>query len=122
MFFVQLRILSGSIEGDVRIFDLRASRSLQAYTVQRSPMTAMTVHGHIPLVATGSRSQVVKLMTLDGVSTQVIRHSQLNHGRMIGPIRCLAFHPHHTLLAAAGGDDNLVHFFAPKNPVDWSQG
>lgn len=112
-----IQIVSGSVVGDVRIFDLRSSRSLQNYTVQRSPMTAMAVHPQIPLIASGSHAQFIKLMTLDGESIQVIRHSQLNHGRMIGPISCLAFHPQHTLLAA-GGTDNLVHLFSPKIPLD----
>jgi WD40 repeat protein len=80
-------------------------------------MTAMAVHAQIPLIASGSHAQFIKLMTLDGEPIQVIRHSQLNHGRMIGPISCLAFHPQHTLLAA-GGTDNLVHLFSPKTPLD----
>jgi hypothetical protein len=80
-------------------------------------MTAMAIHNHIPFLASGSHAQFIKLTTLDGESTQLIRHSQMNHGRMIGPIGCLAFHQFHTLLAA-GGTDNIIHVFGPKNPVD----
>lgn len=101
----------------MRIFDIRASKSLQTYSVQRSPMTAMTVHGNIPMIAVGSQAQFVKLMTLDGDSIQVIRHCEMNHGRIIGIVSSLAFHPRHSLLAA-GGTDNLIHLFAPKNPVN----
>lgn len=114
---VILQIVSGSILGDVKIFDLRASRSLQSHSVQRRQMTAMTVHPQIPMVATGSDAQFVKMTTLDGDSIQVIRHSDMNHRRMIGPISCLEFHPHRPLLAA-GSTDNLVHLFSPKNEVN----
>jgi WD40 repeat protein len=78
-------------------------------------MTAMAVHGKIPMIAVGSQAQFVKLMTLDGDSIQVIRHCEMNHNRIIGMVSCLAFHPRHSLLAA-GGTDNLIHLFSPKKP------
>lgn len=77
-------------------------------------MTALSVHQRIPLVATGSHEQFIKVMTLDGHNLQVIRYHEALDRRQIGPVSCLEFHPHKPILAA-GGTDSIVSIYSPKN-------
>lgn len=104
-------IVSGSVDGVIKVWDLRVSASLRTYNVQRSPMTALSVHPCIPMLATGSHLQFIKLMTLDGDKLQVITDHERHR---IGPVSSLEFHPHKPLLAA-GGTDAIVSIYSPKH-------
>jgi regulator-associated protein of mTOR len=76
-------------------------------------MTALSVHPSIPILATGSHAQFIKVMTLDGDTVQVIRYHEVLAGHRIGPVSCLEFHPYKPLLAA-GGTDAIVSIYSPK--------
>ena len=106
-------VVSGSVDGEIKTWDLRLSSSLRTYTAQRRPMTALSVHPNIPLLATGSHAQFIKVMTLDGDTVNVIRYHEALSGHRIGPVSCLEFHPHKPLLAA-GGTDSIVSIYSPK--------
>jgi len=106
-------VVSGSMDGEIKTWDLRLSSSLRTYTAQRRPMTALSVHPTIPMLATGSHAQFIKVMTLDGDTLQVIRYHEALAGHRIGPVSCLEFHPHKPLLAA-GGTDSIVSIYSPK--------
>lgn len=108
------QVVTGSVDGEVKMWDLRLSSSLRTYTAQRRALTAFSVHPRIPLVATGSLAQFIKLMTLDGEKLQVIRYHEALGGHQIGPVSCLEFHPHKPILAA-GGTDSIVSIYSPKN-------
>ena len=110
----RFEIISGSVAGDVRAWDLRASSSLRTLDVQRSPMTALSVHKQIPIAATGSHAQFIKIMTLEGETLQVARFHEEMKGHRIGPVSCLEFHKH-KLLLAAGATNSLVSIYEPKH-------
>lgn len=107
-------VVSGSVDGEIKTWDLRLSSSLRKYTAQRRPMTALSVHPGIPMVATGSHAQFIKVMTLDGDTLQTIRYHEALSGHRIGPVSCLEFHPYKPLLAA-GGTDSIVSIYSPKS-------
>jgi WD40 repeat protein len=107
-------ILSGSVSGDVKAWDLRVSLSVRTLEAQRSTMTALAFHGKIPIFATGSHAQFIKVMSLDGDTLQVFRNHQGMGGIRIGPVSCVEFHPH-KLLLAAGATDDLISLYVPKN-------
>ena len=109
-------IISGSVDGEIKTWDLRLSSSLRTYTAQRRPMTALSVHPGIPMLATGSHAQFIKVMTLDGDTLQTIRYHEALSGHRIGPVSCLEFHPYKPLLAA-GGTDSIVSIYSPKSDV-----
>jgi regulator-associated protein of mTOR len=109
-------VVSGSVAGDIKAWDLRMSSSLRTLEVQRSTMTALAVHRKIPVVATGSHAQFIKILTLDGETLKVIRYHEEMSNRRIGPVSCLEFHPFKPLLAA-GATDSLVSIYAPKLPL-----
>jgi hypothetical protein len=111
----QFEIISGSVAGDVRAWDLRMSNSLRTLDVQRSPMTALSVHKQIPVAATGSHAQFIKILTLDGETLQVVRFHENKSGHRIGPVSCLEFHKK-KLVLAAGATNSFVSIYKPKHP------
>jgi regulator-associated protein of mTOR len=108
-------IISGSVDGDIRAWDLRMSTSLRTLDVQRSPMTALAVHKKVPIAATGSHAQFIKILTLEGETLQVARYHEESPGLRIGPVSCLEFHKQ-KLVLAAGTTDSLVSIYKPKHP------
>jgi len=99
------KIVSGSTAGDIKFWDLRSPSSLRTIEIQRSPMTALASHPSIPLLASGSQAQFMKIFTLDGDVTQVIRYHEKLSNQMIGPVSCLTFHPTKPMLAVGTTDD-----------------
>jgi WD40 repeat protein len=108
-------IISGSVAGDIRAWDLRMPQSTRAILAQRSPMTAFSVHRKIPMVATGSHAQFIKILTLEGEALQVIRFHEELPGHRIGPVSCLEFHKQRLLLAA-GSTNSLVGIYKHDPP------
>ena len=110
-------IVSGSVAGDIRAWDLRMSSSLRTLDVQRSPMTALAVHRQIPIAATGSHAQFIKIVTMEGETLQVVRfHEEMSGQHRIGPVSCLEFHKH-KLVLAAGATNHMVSIYKPKFPL-----
>jgi regulatory associated protein of mTOR len=106
-------IISGSVAGDIRSWDLRMSTSSRAILAQRSPMTALAVHKRIPVIATGSHAQFIKILTFEGEALQVIRFHESLSGHRIGPVSCLEFHKE-KLVLAAGSTNSLVNIYMPS--------
>jgi len=113
----QFEILSGSVAGDIRAWDLRMSSSLRRLDVQRKTMTALSVHKRIPIAATGSHAQFIKILTLEGETLQVARFHETITGHRIGPVSCLEFHKE-KLVLAAGATNSLVSIYKPKRSVE----
>jgi regulatory associated protein of mTOR len=105
-------LISGTLAGKVKSWDLRMPSSLRTVEVQRSPMTALAVHSKIPLLASGSHAQFIKLLTPDGDPLQVLRYHERLASHRIGPVSCLAFHRSKPMLAA-GSTDTHIGLFAP---------
>lgn len=99
-------LISGTVSGEIKAWDLRMSSSTRTLEVQRSNMTCFAVHPKIPILATGSHTQFIKLLTLDGETMQVIRYHESTgmKSHRIGPVSCLAFHRYKPLLAAGAAD------------------
>jgi len=103
-------VSSGSILGDVKFWDLRMFRSsLRTIKIQSPPMTALTSHSRIPLLASGSHANFIKIFTPDGDVLQVIRNHKKS-GRKIGPVSVVTFHPNIPLFAA-GATDEIISIY-----------
>ncbi|CAB9503552.1 Regulatory-associated protein of TOR [Seminavis robusta] len=113
------QIVTGGIAGDIKVWDLRMSTSQLTLEVQRSTMTALAVHKKIPVVATGSHAQFIKILTLDGDTVRVIRYHEEMSNHRIGPVSCLEWHPYKPILAA-GATDTYVSIYTPKGKR-WSR-
>lgn len=77
-------------------------------------MTALAVHANIPMLATGSPAQFIKMVSYDGTTQQVIRYHEQIQGQRLGPVSCLSFHDHMPYLAA-GFSDDVVSIYSPKD-------
>jgi WD40 repeat protein len=109
-------LMSGTIGGDIKAWDLRMSSSIRTMEVQRSTMTALAVHSKIPMIATGSSAQFIKVLTMDGDTMQVLRYHGTGATHRVGPVSCLAFHRFKPLLAA-GATDAFIGLYAPKKSI-----
>eukprot|EP01134_Creolimax_fragrantissima_P004490 CFRG4490T1 len=106
-------LVSGSVDGVVKQWDLRKGQNVVAHASHpaRSQMSALAIHNYAPLVATGSRHQEVTLTNqTDGQSLASVQYHEGFLGQRIGPVNCLTFHPHETVLAA-GGTDAIVSVY-----------
>lgn len=104
-------VVSGAISGLVKIWDLRKRGSLQSIQVHSTAdMTAMAVHDHVPIFATGVQNQRVKISNFDGKELNVIKYHDGFLGQRIGPVASLGFHPY-KLILAAGASDSIISLY-----------
>ena len=109
----EYELVSGTTEGTIQAWDLRMVSSLWTIEAQRSVMTTMAVHAQVPMIATGSGAQCIKLLTPEGETAPAIRNHKVggssSHHR-IGPVSCLAFHKYKPLMAA-GATDSFIGLY-----------
>ncbi len=84
--------MSGCVAENIKFWDLRFSSSVRTID-HKMQMTALAAHSNIPMFATGSPAQFIKIMSHDGSTQQVIRYRDRLPGQRIGPVSCLCFHP-----------------------------
>ncbi len=107
------QVITASIKGSVRFWDVRTMRVFKTIEVFKQPLTALAVHRCLPIMATGSHAQIIKIFTMGGDQLGGdIKYHDGFLGQRIGPVSCLAFHPHKMMLAA-GATDNILSIYAP---------
>ncbi|KAF1784306.1 Raptor N-terminal CASPase-like domain [Phytophthora cactorum] len=105
-------LLTGSVTGELKFWDMRYPKnSVKSLEAHRSPMTALAVHDYAPIFASGSHNQFIKVFRSDGEQLALIRYHEGFLGERIGPVSCLAFHPHRLFLAA-GATDSVVAVYS----------
>lgn len=80
----------------------------------RGNLTALAVHRHAPVIATGSGKQLIKTYSTSGELLSRVRFHNSFLGQRIGPVSALGFHPYKVLLAA-GAVDSLVSIYAGES-------
>ena len=109
------QVVTASIKGTVRFWDVRSMRVFKTIEVFKHPLTALAAHRCLPIIATGSHAQVIKIFTMGGDQLgNDIKYHDGFLGQRIGPVSCLAFHPHKMMLAA-GATDNILSIYAPSD-------
>ncbi|KAK9920305.1 hypothetical protein M0R45_028863 [Rubus argutus] len=109
------KIVSACQAGDIQFLDIR--NNIDPYlTIEahRGSLTALAVHRHAPLIASGSAKQLIKVFSLEGEQLGTIRYYPSFMAQKIGPVSCLAFHPYEVLLAA-GAADACASIYADDN-------
>ncbi|XP_011623063.1 regulatory-associated protein of TOR 2 isoform X1 [Amborella trichopoda] len=107
------KIVSASQAGDINFVDMRNNR-LPYLTIDahRGSLSALAIHRHAPVIASGSATQRIKVFSLSGDQLCSIRYYHTTFiGQRIGPVTSLAFHPYSVLLAVASADQ-LVSIYA----------
>ncbi|KNC80437.1 hypothetical protein SARC_07208, partial [Sphaeroforma arctica JP610] len=106
-------LVSGSVDGAIKQWDLRKGHNVLS-SVAHSPnqqMSALAIHNYAPLIASGTRFQELVLSyQADGRPLSTVQYHEGFLGQRIGPVNCLTFHPHETVLAA-GGADSIVSVY-----------
>nr|XP_053641674.1 regulatory-associated protein of mTOR-like isoform X1 [Cherax quadricarinatus] len=101
------KIITGVVSGEVRLWDMRQSNSVQVCAPNHE-MTSMATHANAHLFATGSVNQVIGVHHASGSSVNVIKYHEGFMGTRIAPVSCLAFHPRRVLLAAGTTDSYIT--------------
>ncbi|KAI3819124.1 hypothetical protein L1987_12948 [Smallanthus sonchifolius] len=109
------KIVSASQAGDIQFLDIRNQRETYlTIDAHRGSLTALAIHRHAPLIASGSAKQLIKVFNLEGEQLGTIRYSPPTFmAQKIGPVSCLAFHPYQILLAS-GSADACVSIYADE--------
>ncbi|KAF5471462.1 hypothetical protein F2P56_008250 [Juglans regia] len=109
------KIVSASQAGDIQFLDIRNDRDAYlTIDAHRGSLTALAVHRHAPVIASGSAKQLIKVFSLEGEQLGTIRYLHTFMGQKISSVSCLAFHPYQVLLAA-GAVDGCVTVYANDN-------
>lgn len=108
------KIVSASQAGDIQFLDLRRMRDAYlTIEAHRGSLTALAVHRHAPIIASGSAKQLIKVFSLEGEQLGTIRYYPTFMAQKIGSVSCLTFHPYQVLLAA-GASDACVSIYADE--------
>ncbi|XP_008799843.2 regulatory-associated protein of TOR 1-like isoform X2 [Phoenix dactylifera] len=100
------KIVSASQAGDIQFLDIR-NQTDEAYVTidaHRGSLTALAIHRHAPVIASGSAKPIVKVFSLEGEQLSIIRYSSTFMAQRTRSVSCLTFHPYRVLLAAGAAD------------------
>ena len=115
--FIGSKIVSASQAGDIQFLDIRnQSDAYLTIDAHRGSLTALAVHRHAPIIASGSAKQLIKVFSLEGEQLGTIRYHPTFMAQKIGPVNCLAFHPYQVLLAAGAADPFVTLYADDSNP------
>ncbi|XAR55764.1 hypothetical protein NMG60_11035961 [Bertholletia excelsa] len=99
------KIVSASQAGDIQFLDIRRQKDTYlTIDAHRGSLTALAVHRHAPIIASGSAKQLIKVFNLEGEQLGSIRSYPAFMAQKIGSVSCLNFHPYQVLLAAGAAD------------------
>ncbi|GFS38539.1 regulatory-associated protein of TOR 1 [Actinidia rufa] len=108
------KIVSASQAGDIQFLDIRCQKDTYlTIDAHRGSLTALVVHRHAPIIASGSAKQLIKVFNLEGEQLGSIRYYPTFMAQRIGSVSCLTFHPYQVLLAA-GAADACVSIYADE--------
>ncbi|KAG8534354.1 uncharacterized protein KY384_001198 [Bacidia gigantensis] len=96
----QRELVSGSRNGEVKLWDVRMEKSIQTV---RAPgvLRTLSVHEHAPVFATGSDHHALTLFNMNGGLLNTLHpYSPFLSAARSSPITTTAFHPHQMLLSA----------------------
>ncbi|OWA52977.1 Regulatory-associated protein of mTOR [Hypsibius exemplaris] len=97
------KLYSGSVDGDVKLWDLRLPNSVSVIKTV-SGMSTMDVHARAEVICCGSVNQTANVYSFLGAQVSSIRHYDGFMGQRIGSVSSVAFHPFKMLLAVACSD------------------
>ncbi|KAJ3021340.1 hypothetical protein HKX48_008735 [Thoreauomyces humboldtii] len=114
-------VVSGSVAGDVRVWDLRASESVRKLDLSPGrPISAFDVHPAAPLFACGNESGI-RVADVNGNLLGTTRYSDGFLAQRMGTINCVAFHPLRLALAATSALSPWISLYSlsndPTSPV-----
>ena len=103
-------LFTGSVIGDVKIWDIRNALSSPISEIAADTMTTMSVQDYAPLIAVGSHKQYIKILNTSGNVLSTIKYHDGFLGQRIGQVSCLTFHPHLPIVAS-GATDSIIAIY-----------
>ncbi|KAL1368806.1 hypothetical protein AAHE18_02G148400 [Arachis hypogaea] len=104
------KMVSASQAGDIQFLDIRNHKGAYlTIDAHRGSLTALAVHRHAPIIASGSAKQLIKVFSLEGDQLGSIRYYPTLMAQKIGSVSCLGFHPYQALLAAGAADACVIY-------------
>ncbi|KAL3903193.1 MAG: hypothetical protein SGPRY_011774, partial [Prymnesium sp.] len=113
-------LASGSSTGEIKVWEPRAGAHahLSSISTHKSGLSTMALHPTVPILASGSRNQFIKLFDLSSLresgqarELSTIRYFDGFLGARIGPVTTLNFHPKKVLLGV-GATDSVVSIYS----------
>ncbi|XP_059639514.1 regulatory-associated protein of TOR 1-like isoform X2 [Cornus florida] len=99
------KIVSASQAGDIKFLDIRHQKDAYlTINAHRGSLTALAVHRHAPIIASGSAKQLIKVFNLEGNLLSTIGYYSTFKAQKMRPVSCLSFHPYKVLLAGGAAD------------------
>ncbi|KAG0224848.1 hypothetical protein BGW42_004831 [Actinomortierella wolfii] len=111
-------LVSGSVDGTIKVWDVRSHEPLKSISARES-ISALDLHHHAPVVASGSPSQYIKVWNVNGDSLSVSRSYSGLFGQRQSKISSLSFHPHEYVFGV-GADDGWVSILGWSGEVSTS--
>lgn len=108
-------LVSGSVNGQVKLWDVRNAKSIQTIEAHSASLEAMAVHEHAPVIATGSSNQFLKVWNSNDAKNLSVFRFNTGLFNKIAPITALTFHPHYMILAGAAADGH-INFYRGMKP------
>ncbi|GBF59649.1 target of rapamycin complex 1 subunit [Trichophyton mentagrophytes] len=103
-------LVSGSRNGEVRLWDLRMDRSIESTQATKDTLRTLGVHEHAPVFTIGTNRREVKAFNVDGTHLSTFEpHSSFLHHTRSSPVVSTVFHPHKMLLACSTLNDNHIN-------------
>ncbi|KDQ14024.1 hypothetical protein BOTBODRAFT_357949 [Botryobasidium botryosum FD-172 SS1] len=128
-------LLSASVDGEVRLWDIRATNSVVSWMPHHHGLAALAVHDQASVFVTSSaftktswRTQTISVHTLPPLKSSVVTKMDLPSGltsvaghlrrpQYLPSLTSLTFHPHEMMYAYGGADGHIRIFGSdvPKN-------
>eukprot|EP00002_Diphylleia_rotans_P033413 TRINITY_DN7103_c0_g1_i3.p1 TRINITY_DN7103_c0_g1~~TRINITY_DN7103_c0_g1_i3.p1 ORF type:complete len:1237 (-),score=213.22 TRINITY_DN7103_c0_g1_i3:198-3908(-) len=86
-------IVSGSINGDIRFWDIRAPTSVKSIVAHSSSMVCFTAHENVPLMASASNNQQIKIYNTKAETLNILQYHSSFLGQRLDVVSRLSFHP-----------------------------
>ncbi|ODV76960.1 Kontroller of growth [Suhomyces tanzawaensis NRRL Y-17324] len=110
-------LVSGSSDGYVNLWDIRATDPVLSYNTGEKSMRCMNVHEHAPIITTGSKT--VNLWTTAGdlLSTLKNPHDNYLSNRTSNYLSTTTFHPHRMILATNYNQDGHINIYRCRDTI-----
>ncbi|KAG0761248.1 hypothetical protein G6F32_001269 [Rhizopus arrhizus] len=106
-------LVSGGLEGDIKIWDIRESQSLRTIEAHsRNDMTSLAVHDHSSVIASAGADQIIKIWNMNGLKLSTIQPTTRFLSQKIASTQALSFHSNLMIMAASGNDGYITLYKA----------
>ncbi|KAJ5072200.1 regulatory-associated protein of mtor [Anaeramoeba ignava] len=105
-------LISGSVQGDIKFWDLRNPYATKTLIAYQGLMTTLEIHDYSPLIACGSNNDFIKIFNTNGELINTVGYYDSFLSQKLGMVHAVSFHPYQMYLAST--TDSLISVFTPS--------